>query len=171
MPGSAGRFCASDRTPFGLQAGPTDNDYVTKGVKFRSSLFKGLQVQGGALVAPRRERNILRIFPEGAFFFAYFLFAIEKESKRRTPCNRVPRKYTPVGCFARTAAISAGPEGSPADPLKAARRPQNATHQQPQSTPQKKNPALQSAPKSAMIAGKDQQRKQGPRPFYNETPA
>ncbi len=30
-----------------------DNDCVTKGVKFRSSLFKGLQVQGGALVALR----------------------------------------------------------------------------------------------------------------------
>ena len=92
-----------------------DNHCVTKGLKFRSSLFKGLQVQGGALVAPRRERNTFRIFPEGAFLrpaltgryaplrarllrrrrvsernrrrrllarrgFAYFLFAIEKES-------------------------------------------------------------------------------------------
>ena len=37
-----------------------DNDCVTKGVKFRSSLFKGLQVQGGALVA-------LRTAPAGAF--------------------------------------------------------------------------------------------------------
>ena len=86
------------------------NDCVTKGLKFRSSLFKGLQVQGGALVAPRRERNSFRIFPEGAFFFAYFLFERKKESKRLPPCNRVPRKYTPVGCFARTHPVT-GPRG------------------------------------------------------------
>ena len=65
-----------------------DNVCVTKGVKFRAALFKGRQVQGGALVALRRGRNTFRIFPEGAFFFAYFLFAIEKESKRLTPCTR-----------------------------------------------------------------------------------
>ena len=29
--------------------------------KFRSSLFKGLQVQGGALVALRRERNLFPV--------------------------------------------------------------------------------------------------------------
>ena len=93
----------------------------------RGKAPSGLQVQGGALVALRRGRNSFRIFPEGAFFFAYFLFAIEKESKRLTPCNRVPRKYTPVGCFARTKAVSADPEGSPADPLKAAvRRPSSS---------------------------------------------
>ena len=81
----------------------------------RGKAPSGLQVQGGALVAPRRERNPFRIFPEGAFLrpaltgryaplrarllrrrrvsernrrrrllarrgFAYFLFAIEKES-------------------------------------------------------------------------------------------
>ncbi len=33
------------------------NDRVTKGVKFRSSLFKGLQVQGSALAAHRNGRN------------------------------------------------------------------------------------------------------------------
>ena len=92
-----------------------ENHCVTKGLRFRAALFKGWQVQGGALVAPRRERNSFRIFPEGAFLrpaltgryaslrarllrrrrvsernrrrrllarrgFAYFLFAIEKES-------------------------------------------------------------------------------------------
>jgi hypothetical protein len=67
-----------------------------------------LQVQGGALVAPRRERNSFRIFPEGAFFFAYFLFERKKESKRLPPCNRLPRKYTPVGCFARTNPVTEG---------------------------------------------------------------
>ena len=34
-----------------------DNDCVTKGVKFRAALFKGRQVQGGALVARRNGRN------------------------------------------------------------------------------------------------------------------
>jgi len=49
-----------------------DNHCVTKGLKFRAALFKGRQVQGGALVALRRGRNTFRIFPEGAFFFATF---------------------------------------------------------------------------------------------------
>ena len=66
-----------------------DNHCVTKGLKFRAALFKGLgvahvgrsprpedpkghspvraAVQGGALVALRRGRNTFRIFPEGAF--------------------------------------------------------------------------------------------------------
>ena len=79
-----------------------ENHCVTKGLKFRAALFKGLgvahvgrsprpedpkghspvraAVQGGALVAPRRERNSFRIFPEVAFFFAYFLFERKKES-------------------------------------------------------------------------------------------
>ena len=58
-----------------------DNHCVTKGLKFRAALFKGRQVQGGALVALRRGRNTFRIFPEGAFFFAYFLFELELSSE------------------------------------------------------------------------------------------
>jgi len=64
-----------------------------------------LRVQGGALVALRRGRNAPASFPEGAFFFAYFLFERKKESKKLPPCTQFPCKYTPVGCFATTSPL------------------------------------------------------------------
>ena len=79
--------------------GARENHCVTKGLKFRAALFKGWQVQGGALVALRRGRNTLASLPEGAFFFAYFLFERKKESKSLLALHPATLQIHPSGVF------------------------------------------------------------------------
>ena len=99
-----------------------DNHCVTKGLKVSLKPFQRLGVAHVPEGAKPRQGCRSRAAPwspsaEGetllygvSIFLCYFLFAIEKESRRLPTCNRVPRKYTPVGCFARTKAVT-GPRG------------------------------------------------------------
>ena len=70
------------------------NDCVTKGVKFRSSLFKGLQVQGGALVARRNGRNSFASFRRAHFSLLTFFLKEKKKVDRR---SRARRGVAPLG--------------------------------------------------------------------------
>ena len=58
-----------------------DNHCVTKGLKFRAALFKGRQVQGGALVALRRGRKAFASFRRAHFSLLTF-FLKEKKKVR-----------------------------------------------------------------------------------------
>ena len=79
-----------------------DNHYVTKGLKVSLKPFQRLAGPGRRPGRSPQGAKHLSHLSGGSIFLCYFLFAIEKESRRLPPCNRVSRKYTPVGCFART---------------------------------------------------------------------